>query len=85
VEDLFYAADYVAGQVLGALTTASYNYVDLSVVVLAVAVGLLCAAIYWGSRSICRETETLELFLHFFSEEMITKNKHMNRLFSNTS
>lgn len=85
VTDLFYAADYVANQVLASLSTASYNYVDLSVVVFVLAVGMLCTALHWGSRSIRRETDTLELFLHFFSEEMITKNKHMNRLFSNPS
>jgi hypothetical protein len=85
VTDLFYAADYVANQVLAALSTAPYNYVDLSVVVLALSVAVLCAALHWGSRSIRREADTLELFLHFFSEEMITKNKHMNRLFSNPS
>ena len=51
----------------------------------AIALFILCAAIYWGTRSIADEVEQLELFLRFFSEEMITKNKHMNRLFSNTT
>ncbi len=59
VTDLFYAADYVANQVLAALSTASYNYVDLSVVVLVVSVGVLCAALHWGTRSIQRQTDTL--------------------------
>jgi hypothetical protein len=56
VEDLFYAADFVVENVLGALATISYNYVDLSVIVYAIALIVLCAAIYWGTRSIRQET-----------------------------
>lgn len=48
VTDLFYAADYVVKQVLMALDTENYQYVDLSIVVFIVALGVLCAAIYWG-------------------------------------
>lgn len=54
VTDLFYAADYVADQLLLSLSTAPYNYVDLSVVVFALAVGVLFTALHWGSRSIRR-------------------------------
>jgi hypothetical protein len=54
VTDLFYAADYVVKQVLLALDTANYQYVDLSIVVFIVALGVLCAAIYWGESSIKR-------------------------------
>jgi hypothetical protein len=50
VTDLFYAADYVAKQVMKALDTENYRYVDLSVVVFVVALGVLCGAIYWGER-----------------------------------
>lgn len=56
VTDLFYAADYVAAKVLGALSTGDYNYVDLSIIIYAIALLILCAAIYWGSFSIQRET-----------------------------
>lgn len=52
VSDLFYAADFVVDNVLVALTTASYNYADMSLVIYAVALAVLCAAISWGSRSI---------------------------------
>lgn len=52
VSDLFYAADFVADNVLQALTTSSYNYVDMSVIVYVFALVMLCMAIYWGTRSI---------------------------------
>ena len=44
---------------------------------------ILCAYMYLGTSSVNNETEKLEVFLKFFTEETITKNKHMNRLFTN--
>lgn len=52
ISDLFYAADYVAERVFEVLYAQDYNYLDSSLVAYAIALCILCAAIYWGTRSI---------------------------------
>lgn len=83
IQDLFYAADYVIEKVTPVLLTSSYQYIETSLVFYLISMVILCVAIYVGSKSVNTEIEKLEVFLRFFTEEMITKNKHMNRLFTN--
>lgn len=52
ISDLFYSADYVVERVFEVLYAQDYNYLDSSLVAFAIAMFILCAAIYWGTRSI---------------------------------
>lgn len=52
VQDMFYACDYVTGRVIPVILTASFKYVDWSVVLFVLSVVLLCVAIYIGERTI---------------------------------
>ena len=83
IQDLFYAADYVIDKITPILLTSQYNYVDFSIVFYLISMIILCIAIYGSSKAVNDEIERLESFLLYFNEETITKNKHMNRLFTN--
>lgn len=52
IQDLFYASDYVIENLTPLLLTSSYKYLDLSIIVYAISIVILCVAIHFASKSI---------------------------------
>jgi hypothetical protein len=57
VQDLFYAADYVAENMIPVLLTSAYNYADWSIVLYLFSLAILCAAVHMGSLTIEAEID----------------------------
>ena len=79
---MYYAVDVVVERVLGALTIKSLLFLPATVFLYVFSLTVFFLSVYFNIRKMIEENEKLEVFLKYFDEEILVKNKHMNGLFN---
>ena len=79
---MYYAVDVVVERVLGSLTIKSLLFLPATVFLYVFSLTVFFLSVYFNIRKMIEENEKLEVFLKYFDEEILVKNKHMNGLFN---
>ena len=79
---MYYAVDVVVERVLSALTIKSLLFLPATVFLYVFSLTVFFLSVYFNIRKMIEENEKLEVFLKYFDEEILVKNKHMNGLFN---
>lgn len=80
ITDLYYAVDVVVERVTSSLSIKTLMFLPATVFLYIFSLTVFFLSIYFNVRKMIEENEKLEVFLKYFDEEILVKNKHMNGL-----